>query len=59
MIVKLTNTTWSQYYPKTLGQFDCNPKYVFHVSPADWGTTLNAQRLATKFLGPNVLMPQS
>jgi hypothetical protein len=59
MIVKLTNTTWSQFYPKALGQFDCNPKYVFHVSPADWGTTLNAQRMATKFLGPNVLMPQS
>jgi hypothetical protein len=59
LLLKLTGTTWSQYYPKTLGQFDCNDKYVFKVAQADWGTTLGADRIATKFLGPNVLKPQS
>jgi len=59
LIMKLTGTTWSQFYPKTLGQFDCNPSYVFHVPASAWGTTLNAQRISTKFLGPNVIYPQS
>jgi hypothetical protein len=59
MLLKLTGTTFSQYYPKTQGQFDCNPKYLFKISQAHWGTTLNSQRLATKFLGPNVIYPQS
>jgi hypothetical protein len=59
MLLKLTGMTFSQYYPKTVGQFDCNPKYLFKISPAHWGTTLNAQRLSPKFLGPNVIYPQS
>jgi hypothetical protein len=59
LLLKLTGTTFSQFYPKAIGQFDCNPKYLFKISQADWGTTLNAQRLATKFLGPGVLYPQS
>jgi hypothetical protein len=59
MLLKLTGTTFSQFYPKTLGQFDCNPKYLFKISPAHWGTTLNAQRISPKFLGPNVIYPQS
>ena len=59
MLLKLTGTTFSQFYPKTLGQFDCDPKYLFKISPAHWGTTLNSQRLSPKFLGPNVLYPQS
>jgi len=59
MLIKLTGTTFSQFYPKTLGTFDCNPKYVFHVPPAEWGTTLGANRIATKFLGPSIITPQS
>jgi hypothetical protein len=59
MLLKLTGTTFSQFYPKTLGQFDCNPKYLFKISQAHWGTTLNAQRISPKFLGPNVIYPQS
>jgi hypothetical protein len=59
VIMKLTGTAWSQFYPKALGQFDCDPSYVFHVPSSAWGTTLNAQRLSTKFLGPNVILPQT
>ena len=58
VMIKLTGTTWSQYYPKAIGSYDCNEKYLFKVSPANWGTTLNSDRIATKFLGPNVIKPQ-
>ena len=37
MIMKLTGTTFSQFYPKTLGQFDCNPKYLFKISLGGMG----------------------
>jgi len=59
MLLKLTGTTWSQYYPKTTGQFDCSPTYLYHVPQDAWGTTLNSQRLATKFLSSSLIMPQS
>ena len=58
LVLKLTNTTWSQYYPKTAAQFDCNPKYLFKVPQSAWGTSLNSDRIATKFLTPNVISPQ-
>ena len=59
MLLKLTGTTFSQFYPKTIGQFDCNSKYMFKISQANWGTTLNSQRLATKFLSANLISPKS
>jgi hypothetical protein len=59
MLLKLTNTTWSQYYPQTQGQFDCSPQYLYKVPQDAWGTTLNSQRLATKFLSSSAIMPQS
>jgi hypothetical protein len=58
MVIKLTGTTWSQYYPKTLGQFDCSSKYLFKVPQSAWGTTLGPDRIATKFLSSNVIKPQ-
>jgi ABC-type branched-subunit amino acid transport system substrate-binding protein len=57
MLVKLTGTAWSQYYPKAQGQMDCSPSYVVHITGAGVGTTLNADRISTKFLGPNVISP--
>ena len=59
LLLKLTGATFSQFFPKTAATFDCNPQYVFHVPQAQWGTTLGANRIATKFLGPNVITPQS
>jgi hypothetical protein len=58
MLLKLTNTTWSQYYPTTQGKFDCAAEYLYHVPQSAWGTTLNSQRLATKFLSNNLIMPK-
>ncbi len=59
MLLKLTGTAWSQYYPKTMGQFDCSDQYLFKVPQSAWGTTLGADRIATKFLSPNVIKPQT
>jgi hypothetical protein len=59
MLLKLTNTTWSQYYPTTQGQFDCSPQYLYKVPQDAWGTSLNSQRLATKFLSNSLIMPKS
>jgi ABC-type branched-subunit amino acid transport system substrate-binding protein len=59
LIMKLTGTTWAQYYPKTLGQYDCNPQYLFQISSTNWGTTLGPDRISTKFLTPNIIKPQT
>ena len=59
LIMKLTGTTWSQYFPTALGQYDCNPQYLFHVSSANWGTTLGPDRISTKFLTPTMIKPQT
>jgi hypothetical protein len=58
MLLKLTGSTWSQYYPKTAGQFDCSSQYLYKVPPSAWGTSLNSDRLATKFLSPTLIKPQ-
>jgi len=57
MLVKLTGTTWAQYYPKTQGQMDCNPSYVIHITGSAQGTTLGADRVSTKFLDASVIKP--
>jgi ABC-type branched-subunit amino acid transport system substrate-binding protein len=59
MLIKLTGTSWSQFYPQKRGTLDCNPKYLQKISSANWGTTLNADRIATKFLGGKLITPQS
>jgi hypothetical protein len=58
VLIKLTGTTWAQFYPKAVGSYDCADKYLFKVSEANWGTTLGPDRIATKFLGPNLIKPQ-
>jgi len=57
MLLKLTGSTFSQFFPKTAGTFDCNPEYRYHVPQAQWGTTLGADRISTKFLTPNIIKP--
>jgi hypothetical protein len=58
VLLKLTNTTWSQFYPKKAGTLDCDPKYIASVPQNLWGTKLNADRIATTFLTPNVISPK-
>jgi hypothetical protein len=59
VIIKLTGGTWSQFFPKATGQFDCNDRYLFKVSQANWGTTLGSDRIATKFLSASLIKPQA
>jgi hypothetical protein len=57
MLLKLTGTSWTQYYPQAKGQMDCKPSYVVHITGAAVGTTLDANRISTKFAGPGVIKP--
>jgi len=57
MLVKLTGTSWAQYYPKTQGQMDCNPSDIVHITGDGVGTTMNADRISTKFLSSSVITP--
>jgi hypothetical protein len=60
LIMKLTGSTWAQFYPTARGQYDCNPEYLFKITnPADYGTTLGPDRISTKFLGPTIIKPQT
>lgn len=59
MILKLDKTKWTQFFPAETGKFDCNDKYVAKVPQQAWGTTLNADRIATKFLTKDYIKPQS
>jgi hypothetical protein len=59
VLVKLQGTKWVRAYPSKPGTFDCNPKYIAPVPQEFWNTKLNADRIATTFLIPSVIKPQS
>ena len=59
VLLHLNGTKWEQTYPSKLGQLDCDPKYIAAVPQNLWGTKLNSDRIATTFLTPNVISPQS
>jgi ABC-type branched-subunit amino acid transport system substrate-binding protein len=59
MVIKLNGTKWERDYPKQAGQFECDSKYVAKVPQNLWSTKLNANRIATTFLTPSAIMPQS
>src|SRR5690348_5654531 len=59
LLLKLDKTKWVQAYPKTVSQFDCSDSYQVKLPQAVWGTSLNSDRIATKFLTKNVIAPQS
>ena len=58
ILMKLNNTKWVQAYPKKLGQFDCNAKYVVPNSGSVITTPLNAQGYSTKYATSSTLKPQ-
>jgi hypothetical protein len=58
ILMKLDNTKWVQDYPKKLGQFDCNPKYVIQNTGSVLTTPLNAQRYSTQYATSSVIKPQ-
>jgi ABC-type branched-subunit amino acid transport system substrate-binding protein len=58
ILMKLDNTKWVQAYPKKLGEFDCNPKYVVPNSGSVLTAPLNAQGYATQYATSSTLKPQ-
>ncbi|WP_067797987.1 ABC transporter substrate-binding protein [Actinomadura formosensis] len=59
LMVKLNKTKYEQVYPKNVGEFDCSDEYLVKTDPKSWGTKLNDDRIATKFLTGDVIKPQS
>ncbi|WP_127782367.1 ABC transporter substrate-binding protein [Rhodococcus sp. X156] len=59
LTVKLEDGKFSQILPKERAEFDCDSKYLVKISESAWGTQLNADRISTKYLTPNVILPQS
>ena len=58
ILMKLDNTKWVQAYPKKLGAFDCNPKYVVPNSGSVITTPLNPQGYSTQYATSSTLKPQ-
>jgi hypothetical protein len=58
ILMKLDNTKWVQAYPKKLGAFDCNPKYVVPNSGSVITTALNPQGYSTQYATSSTLKPQ-
>ncbi len=45
--------------PRRQGRVQCDPQYLVKTDPSTWGTELNADRVATKYLNPNVITPKA
>ncbi len=58
LMLKLTGTTFAQFDPKTIGEYDCNKDNILKTDPATWGTKLNEDRVATTFRTPDVIKPK-
>jgi hypothetical protein len=58
LVLKLTGTKFEQFYPKTLGELECKDEYRGVITGPAVGTTLGADRIATKFLGGTLIKPQ-
>ena len=47
LVLKMNGTSYEQFYPETLGEFDCSPKYVVKVTgDAVTAANLDANRIA-------------
>jgi hypothetical protein len=59
MLIGLDNTKFVRVYPEKPGTLECKSEYLFKVPEAQWGVKLNKDRIATTFLNPNIIKPQS
>ncbi|SUE04378.1 lipoprotein [Prescottella equi] len=59
LMVSLKGADYSQAFPADKGEFKCDPQYLVKTDPSTWGTELNADRVATKYLNPNVITPKA
>lgn len=59
LMVELTGDKYTQAFPSATGEFKCDDAYLVKTDQSTWGTDLGPDRVATKFLGPNVIKPQA
>ncbi|PTR31290.1 ABC-type branched-subunit amino acid transport system substrate-binding protein [Rhodococcus sp. OK519] len=59
LVVALKGADYTQAFPADKGEFKCDPQYLVKTDKATWGTDLNADRVATKYLNPNVITPKA
>ncbi|MDH6680342.1 hypothetical protein M2284_004571 [Rhodococcus sp. LBL1] len=59
LVVSIKGADYSQAFPTTAGEFKCDPQYLVKTDPSTWGTELNADRISTKYLNPNVITPKA
>lgn len=59
LMVELTGDMYTQAFPSATGEFKCDDAYLVKTDQSTWGTDLGPDRVATKFLGPNVIKPQA
>lgn len=59
LMVAIKGADYSQAFPSEAGEFKCDPQYLVKTDPSTWGTELNADRISTKYLNPNVITPKA
>ncbi|MFX1758490.1 lipoprotein [Rhodococcus gordoniae] len=57
LVVKLEGAEYTQAFPAEAGTFKCDDRYSVATDPSTWGTELGPDRIATKYLNPNVIRP--
>ncbi|MFD4182674.1 ABC transporter substrate-binding protein [Rhodococcus sp. NPDC058514] len=59
LMVSLKGAEYTQAFPSTSGEFECNDSYLIKTDPSTWGTELGPDRVSTKYLNPNVIKPKA
>jgi len=59
LVTTLSGTEFTQAFPAEAGTFKCDEKYLIATDSSTWGTDLGPDRIATKYLNPNIIRPAS
>ncbi|MEE2056757.1 ABC transporter substrate-binding protein [Rhodococcus artemisiae] len=57
LVTTLEGTEFSQAFPTEAGTFKCDDSYLIATDASTWGTDLGPDRIATKYLNPNIIRP--
>ncbi len=57
LVVSLKGAEYSQAFPAEAAEFKCDDRYLVATDASTWGTDLGPDRIATKYLNPNVIRP--
>jgi hypothetical protein len=59
LVTTLKGGEYTQAYPAEAATFQCDDKYLVATDRSTWGTDLGPDRIATKYLNPNIIRPTS